>query len=60
MALPHPAGDELGVLRAEIDDQDPVVLRHIGRGCHCPMVSAACDTGAGLVVHLPPKRRAVV
>jgi hypothetical protein len=23
-ALAHPAGDELGVLRAEIEDQDPV------------------------------------
>ena len=26
VGLAHPAGDELGVLRAEVDDQDAVVM----------------------------------
>ena len=43
LGLAHPPGDQLGVLRPEVDDEDQVVLRH------GPSLSRARDTGRSLI-----------
>ena len=35
LGLAHPPGDELGVLRAEVQDEDPVVAFHGGLLLRC-------------------------
>ena len=57
--LAHPAGDELGVLRAEVDDEDGVLVAGSGRGSvRRSAVKASIVDGAGrnlLDAHVAPR-----